>query len=781
MKLLFKIFFLLLILALIGGGIFLFMFDLDKYRGQITSELSHALDRPVTIDKMAMKISMIPTIKISGITVGYPKNSAIKEPLAKINAVELTMELSPLLNKEVKIKDVLIHDTVLNMILPESEAGSEKKTGKKTASAQKASQEINIPTNNPYLSQLQVDKITLDKILLNYQKGNTKEQIEFQNMTIRQLKAVSMDIQYHKVPAHLNIYTNLMDLIKMKNNFIFNADLSALDSMVRVSGNIGNLKKLENILLNINFSTENFTSFLTKAATALQIPLSPLQIQIPNTTLSASVKGNLDQFNIQSLKLSLGEGIIIDLKGRLAQLASQAEGALDGTVSVRNAQFVSLIGLKPMTINWKATLKDKTARITQLVFNADRSDISSTFNIAWGDNWTVNGNVTSNYLDLTNFYDSTALEAPTEKTAKTNGHPAPQAKAKTDLAWVKKFNSQIDWNLKHLQLIENTEEYYGISGRSILSNGQLTVNPLQIRTNAGTVNASVRIQNITDTPEIQAAFSGDNINMDKIKQVREYIVGSTANLTGNLSTKGLNKNEMLSHLSGNVEMEMTKGKIVNKWFNNLPQDIGLITKSKSFSYSQTDSESTLNCAAAKLSFQNGIITMDKSLAVETSALDIVLDGQVNLPKETLSVTLDPSLPNMPQNKILNAVQLIRITGPIQQPDMKLDTKKIISKGVEKGLEKGLNKLMEKTGLSNETATAESAETTAQSVTVRQPLTLCETALGHKLKGKVQIELPRQIQQMPATPQAPVQALPEKLTPQEILKKQLIKSLSSAVQ
>lgn len=781
MKLLFKIFFLLLILALIGGGVFLFMFDLDKYRGQITSELSKALDRPVIIDKMAMKISMIPTIKISGITVGYPKGSTVKEPLAKINTAELTMELTPLLNKEVKIKDVLIHDTVLNIHLPESEENTEKNTGKKTTPNQKASQEINIPTNNPYLSQLQVDKITLDKILLNYQKGNTKEQIEFQNITIRELKAVSMDIQYHKIPAHLNINTNLMDLIKMKNSFVFNADLSAFDSILRVSGNVGNLKKLENILLNIHFSAENFTSFLTKATTALQIPLSPLQTQIPNTTLSASVKGNFDQFNIQSLKFSLGEGIILDLKGRLAKLASQPEGALDGTVSVKNAQFVSLLGLKPMTINWKATLKDKTARITQLVFNADRSDISSTFNIAWGDNQTVNGNVTSNYLDLTNFYDPTALETPAEKTAKPNELPAAQAKAKTDLDWIKKFNSQIDWNLKHLQLIENTEEYYGISGRSVLSNGQLTVNPLQIRTNAGIIKASVRIQNITETPQIQATFSGDNINMDKIKQVREYIVGSTANLSGNLSSNGLNKNEILSHLSGNIEMEMTKGKIVNKWFNNLPQDIGLITKTKSFSYSQTDSESTLNCAAAKLSFENGVIKMDKSLAVETSALDIVLDGEVNLPKETLSVTLDPSLPNMPQNKILNAVQLIRIAGPIKQPDMKLDTKKIISKGVEKGLEKGINKLMEKTGLSADTAANETSESISQSVTVRQPLTLCEAALGHKLKGKVQIERPRQIQQMPTTPQAPVQAVPEKLTPQEILKKQLIKSLSSAVQ
>ena len=178
-----------------------------------------------------------------------------------------------------------------------------------------------------------------------------------------------------------------------------------------------------------------------------------------------------------------------------------------------------------------------------------------------------------------------------------------------------------------------------------------------------------------------------------------------------------------------------------------------------------------------LSINTDNIKMDKNVAVETSALNVVLSGQVNLPNQTMSVSMEPTLPSGTNNNLLNASRLIKIDGSFTKPKITLDTQKAIQAGIDKGIEKGLNKLSEKMGV--DVPLEELASTMP---TQPQPLSLCETALGHKLRGKVTITLPK-VQEKPAVPvkkeKDPKEE--EQLPPEEILKKQLIQSLKSAVQ
>ena len=62
MKLLLKLFLSLIIIVFVAGGIFLWTFDLNRYRETITLQLSQALGRPVTIENMEMKLSLTRTI-----------------------------------------------------------------------------------------------------------------------------------------------------------------------------------------------------------------------------------------------------------------------------------------------------------------------------------------------------------------------------------------------------------------------------------------------------------------------------------------------------------------------------------------------------------------------------------------------------------------------------------------------------------------------------------------------------------------------------------------------
>lgn len=775
MKLLLKLFLLLIVLILIAGGIFLWTFDINKYRESITTELSQALNRPVTIEKIAMKISLIPTISLSNVTVGNPAGFKSTEPLANAGTVELTIALPPLMHKEVQIRDIQIKNATINFIQLKDGNNITFSDSKSTTKPTVNKPSTSTNTANPYLAQLKVDTIGIDKVLINYQNGEQKEQIFLNDITIQQLKALSAKILYHDIPMNLTANMNLMNLVQMNNNFIFNAQLTALGSTTKISGSIGDMKNFQNILLNLDMVVDNLSNMATKLGT--NIPL-----QITDASFSSIIKGSLDKMDIQTFKLSLGEGIVMDLKGTLSQVKTNPQAQLAGTIIVKNTPVISQTGVQPMTITLSTQAQNGSANISKLSLNANRSDIDSTFKINWNkDKIDIIGTVDSNFLNPNDFYKNPYQETP-QQTKSTDKQPTQIAQSKEETSTnsniLNKLNAQIDWELQNIELTENSGDYYGIFGRTVLKNGVLTANPVQVKTIAGVINGILRVQNITGLPQTQLTFSGENISLDKIKKLHKYVSGSTANLSGNISTVGLDQTAVLSHLSGNVEVEVTQGKVVNKEFNDLPQEIGLLTKNKSFSYSKTDSESILNCAVMNLKMNNGIVKMDKSVAIETSVLDVMLSGQVNLANQTLSVTLNPSLPSGTQNRLLNAAQLIKIEGPITKPKMSLDTSKIVSKGIEKGIEKGVNKLMKKAGL--DTNAKENTATESVS-SARPPLSLCELALGHKLKGKKNANMPI-VQPAPATkPTTPVQQKEEQLTPQEVLKKQLIKSLSSAIQ
>ncbi len=778
MKLLLKLFLSLIIIVFIAGGIFLWTFDLNRYRETITLQLSQALGRPVTIENMEMKLSLIPTIRASRITIGNPSTFNASEPLLSAEAMDLTIALPPLINKEIQVKDIQIMNVTVNFI--QTAEGNNLVVEATNAPAQsgKAKTNTNVAaTNNPYLSQLSVDTITANQVIINYLNQEQKEQIKLTDLTIRQLKAISGTITYHKIPIQLSANLDLLQLIQMGNNFIFNVQINALDTKTKVSGNIADMKKLQNILLNLDIEAEN----LSKTASQFNIALPS---QITKATLSGILKGGLDRISIQSFALKLDNIVDIDLRGSLEGLPTNPQATLTATVAVQNGSVIAQTGIKPMNITLKTKIQKDSAEISQFTINANRSDINAAFKANWNEALiNLTGIINSNFLNPNDIYQAVVQNDTQGNASATQSKGSAQAKADSD-HFINKLNARINWNLKNIELAENSGEYYGVTAKTVLNNGVFTGNPIQIKTIAGIINAALRVQGLADpSPKTQLTFAGENIDLDKIKTLRSYLSGSTANLSGNVKTSGLDTQTALAHLTGNVEVEITQGKVVNQEFNDLPHEIGLTEKNKSFSYSKTDSESVLNCAAFNLKMNNGLINLDKNVAVETSVLDVVLSGIINLPAQTLSLSLEPSLPNGGYNRLMNAAQLIKIEGSFSNPKMRLDTQKIISKGIEKGVEKGLNKLLDKAGLTAEN-TNTGVESNTSTATVKQPLSLCEAALGHKLKGKRNKDMPViQRQQNTNTTRENKQEKAEKeeLTPQETLKMQLIKSLSSVVQ
>ena len=551
---------------------------------------------------------------------------------------------------------------------------------------------------------------------------------------------------------------DLLKLLTRQDNFVFNSEVEVWGLTGKLSGSIGNMKQLKNMLLNIDMYSDQFANVLTQANTSFAVPVSSF-------TLSTILKGDLSRFSIENFKMSMDNALEVNLKGTISDVLTDLSGTVEGEATLSKSLLTDMYGLKPMNIALKGSVSADKLNIEKFSVNANRSDADIVLSLLRkGDKYIINGTVDSNYLDKNDFLNSDEQSVDASNTLPNK--TANQAKETSEKNVLPQLSGQINWNLKNVKLFDSSDDYYGFFGRTIIDNDTITVTPLQIRTIAGLFNGTLKVADIsTAVPNMQVNISAENINLDKFKTFADIVTGSTANLSAQFNTKGLNVADVTSNLNGSAEIEITEGRVVNKWFNALPETVGLLQKSKSFSYSKTDMESLLNCAVINVKATNGVLSMDKSVAVETSTLNLLLTGTINLPEQKMSLSILPQLPMVKDSKALSLAQVIRLEGTFNAPSVRVDGGDVLKEAAKFGFDK----LLDKAGLQSENA---------QEAVVGS---LCETALGHKLKGKVSLNQPQTSVSVENEKAAkPSVEVKKKLSPQEELKNQLIKSISSVI-
>lgn len=757
MKTLLKLIFILLVLVIIAGLVVFYTFDINSYRDKINQELSSALNRPVTIGKLETKLAFIPTIRAMNVVIANPQNIKEKGDFVKVDELEVTLEVMPLVfDKKVRIHKIAVQKAEVNVIQTKKQNNTDfsSKSGNKGGASSLAF--------NPYLSNLTIGDISVNQMNVRYVGDDKTYQFTLKDVLIRQLKMISFLLEYDNQEIRFSGNMDLMKLIQQQSSFVFNADVEAFGFVSKVSGSIGDMKQLKNILLNLNLETNSLSDSMAQLGIQnTGLPSYPMQI-------SSIVKGSLDKLNFENTTIQFDDVVNVAVKGSVSDVKTSPKGSFAGTFTLNKPYTTNSITIKPMSMDLDVSVSPIQLLIKKLMLTANRSDADIVLSMNKQDKtWVIKGNVLSNYMDTNDLFVPVYTEVkqptkstdPAQQTQKQVVKQEPVQVAKTGVTTSKdvltQISGQIDWNLKNVKFVDGSEDYYGITARTVLDNNTLTINPLQIKTIAGVLSSVIQMKNITATPQTQITIQGNNIALDKIKAVNTLVVGSTANIDAKLTANGLSKTSILSSLSGMAEVEVTQGKVVNKWFNTIPETLGLIKKSKSVTFTKSDMDSTLNCAVVNVKVNNGVVDMNKSVAVETSVLNVLASGTIDLSTEDLSVSLLPEVSSQ-----LAPVLLVK--GKITNPKFAgIDTKNTLSNVAKEGL----NRLLK--------------IDTAKESGVAPSVSWCEMALGHKLKGKVvQQPKPKPVEEVKEEPVKP--ADPVKLTPEEELKQQLIKSLSSVL-
>ena len=216
-------------------GIIIATFDLNKYKPQIEKKVYEATGKELKING-DISLSLSPFgISINDIVIKNPKGFSDNDML-KLKKVAVSLQLKPLLNKQLKVNYVKLQD--VNLLVEKSKKGilnltaGEKGSGSKTV-AKKESKK-----NNAKLPLVNVGKLLLENVYITYddKQSKTKAKINALNLTINDI-ALNGDKDILKalsLKGLLTISSIKYDRYLLKNiktNFTFKDKVATISPM----------------------------------------------------------------------------------------------------------------------------------------------------------------------------------------------------------------------------------------------------------------------------------------------------------------------------------------------------------------------------------------------------------------------------------------------------------------------------------------------------------------------------------------------------------------------
>ena len=254
------ILFLLVILAIAGITIFLMTFDLNNYRKLIEEKLSAALNRPVSVQTMEMKLAFIPTVHIENLTIGNPEGISSERPFFKINQMEAVLELLPLFSSSVNIHQVSIQSAELHLIQNETMNNWTFDSSNKEAEAADTKKKNQ---KKHKLPEVHLDTINLDKLLLSYQDTKQNHTVELDKLILKDLHVLSGSLNYKNTVIGFDVNVGrLEDFIAQKSNFPVDIKVHVNRATAHLNGKIGELKDLSRMKMTFMVNIPDVAKFL---------------------------------------------------------------------------------------------------------------------------------------------------------------------------------------------------------------------------------------------------------------------------------------------------------------------------------------------------------------------------------------------------------------------------------------------------------------------------------------------------------------------------------------
>lgn len=227
--------------------------------------------------------------------------------------------------------------------------------------------------------------------------------------------------------------------------------------------------------------------------------------------------------------------------------------------------------------------------------------------------------------------------------------------------------------IKQLNL-PDTPPLSALKARLMSTPDRLTLDDLQFVVAGGRVRGRMAIAPGA-APRIELSVDARSMSLEALDAASggKRVRGGRTDFVANLALTGRTPRSLAAGANGNVLVSVTDATLAG---GAAALDRNVITSVLRLVLPKGSTAQSLvvQCAVARLPLRQGIAAVDRSIALETREVAIVASGNINLADQTLRLEFEPTVKKGLGLNSANFAELVRVSGPLQDPHAGVDVK-----------------------------------------------------------------------------------------------------------
>ena len=431
---------------------------------------------------------------------------------------------------------------------------------------------------------------------------------------------------------------------------------------ISASGSVENLVGLGGVSLDVTVKAKTLAG--VAGLTGAKLPeAGPL-------TASARITNPKGRFRLDGLSARIGlRGATLNLSGKLTNLV-RARG-LDLGIDLKAASLarlsrylgVPLPGAGPVKVTARLSRTKHGYKLANIDARVGRSDAAGElFIYPHRKRPRIVGRIKARSLDL----DQLLPAAGKRRTKRVF------AAERFSLAWLKTFDGDVSVHAAKL-LIQGMRLDKVKAGMS-LTKGRLKFTPAG-RLGGGTFKAGLTVDVRGKRPRIAMRIRGKGIGLGKLTaQIydSQIIEGARADVNIDVTGRGNSLAELMAGLSGGIYVAAGKATIHNERLEKVSSDAVTAVLSTVAMQNSEEKTTKMRCGVVRVPVKNGLVSVDRTIAMETSRAAMAVSGTIDFRDEGLDLGVNLVGRRGLQVGTSSFSGLVRVRGTMAEPTVGAD-------------------------------------------------------------------------------------------------------------
>lgn len=361
-------------------------------------------------------------------------------------------------------------------------------------------------------------------------------------------------------------------------------------------------------------------------------------------------------------------GGTIRIGGTIADLLALDGVMLDVGVSADSLANIARLGghelpaIGPVEASAKLHRNKKQERISELRGTLAGTDVSGS--LAWGRGGprvAISGELRFSRLDLNQFLADT--EEPSDRLFSA-------APVRFDA--LQHIDAQI--SVAAQQIAVRRFSFENLSVDIDLKDGHLRARPVG-EFAQGPFNADLVVDSNSVPPTVSMRVDGRQISMsqvsERLRQVK-MVEGGTVEVHADIASQGDSVRNLMANLNGAVRLSLADARVQNTILEQVSRDV--VTEFLRFLKPPDEQQgmTELHCAVVHLPVRDGVVTVERSIAMETPDVNMSASGVIDLRDESLDLGVLLMRPKAIDLTKGSLADLARVQGTLLDPQVEAD-------------------------------------------------------------------------------------------------------------